>query len=97
MTLPNIPVNKKPAPRIMFGVQTEFCNKAIVGGKSTVGNGYELHIYEIEGYYHTGDGNIRKEDITGEYAILNFCKRSSLQAMIHALQQLDDMWEQENK
>lgn len=90
------PLNERPAPRIMFGVPSEYCDKALVGGKSKTG-GYELHIYEIEGSYHTGDGNIQKEDITGEYAVLNFCQRNSLQAMIRALQQLDDMWEQENE
>ncbi len=86
---------KKEPLNIFFGALKDRCSKAILGYKNKKNNRYELHIYEVNGNYHTGDKELDMSDITGEYAVLTFCKRESLKAMIKVLQELDSLWEKE--
>ena len=87
---------KKEPINIMFGALKDRCSKALLGYKSKeFPNHYELHILEVGGNYHIGDRELNMADITGEYAVLTFCKRDSLKAMIKVLQELDDIWEKE--
>lgn len=90
----NKPNNQKPAPYVVFGAgENGNANKALIGFKSQMTSGYELHICETEGNHKIGDsGVIQNGDITGEYFTMYFCKRESLRAMIRVLQTLDDMW-----
>lgn len=92
----NKPNNHKDTPRVMFGALKDRCDKVIIGGKSTVSGGYEIRVLQADGNYQVGKVNtLNPDDVTGEYVILDFCKRSSLKAMIAALQELDDAWQKE--
>lgn len=81
--------------RIMFGTANGRADKALISCRSErIPNAYECHILEIGGNYQIGNGRtINSDDILGERQILTFCKRSSLQAMIANLQELDKIWE----
>lgn len=88
----NKPNNKKPAPYCVFGA-FEKADKALIGFRSQLTSGYELHICQCSKEHDFGDGGVvQNEDISGEYFTMYFCKRESLRAMIRVLQKLDDMW-----
>lgn len=90
----NKPNNQKPAPYVVFGANDgNSANKALLGFKSESMSGYELHICEYNGKCMVGEnGEIKKDEITGEYFTIYFAKRESLHSMMRVLQQLDSMW-----
>lgn len=88
----NKPNNKKPAPYCVFGAYDK-ADKALIGFKSQLTNGYEVHICQCSKEHDFGDDDVvQNEDISGEYFTMYFCKRKSLKAMINVLQKIDDMW-----
>lgn len=88
----NKPNNKKPAPYCVFGAYDK-ADKALIGFKSQLTNGYEVHICQCSKEHDFRDDSVvQNEDISGEYFTMYFCKRKSLKAMINVLQKLDDMW-----
>ena len=80
---------KKDPVYVVFGSDVE-PNKAVVGIKRNDGNGVGVMICEMKngGRYEFRSTDVKQEDLSGVYAVLWFCKRKSLDAMIDCLEEL---------
>ena len=80
---------KKEPTYVVFGSGDE-PNKAVIGIRRNDGNGVGVMICEMQngGKYEYRSKDVSQEDLSGVYAVLWFCKKASLEAMIDCLNEL---------
>jgi len=80
---------KKDPVYVIFGSDVE-PNKAIVGIRRKDSKGVGVAICELDngGKYEFRDGGVSQDDLKSCYAVLWFCKKKSLDAMIDCLEGL---------
>lgn len=80
---------KKEPTYVVFGAGPK-PNKAVVGIKRNDGNGVGVMICEMQNgeRYDFRSKDVSQDDLSGVYAVLWFCKKKSLGAMIDCLIEL---------